>query len=160
MASQSEPPLDEVQWRAPHLVQQLGGIFTNTVLPYFYESPFFDPTSNNGVITNMAMRNPSMFPIIQTRQAFEEYLSGMYGIEYIVTHDPSQNDRIPWDQHSGVWVIKKQRRELVKEQIGQGEDAQIFERLVVEPLSMYFVVNENVYMAPTVGSILGSRLVC
>lgn len=155
MTSQGEPPLDEVQWRNPAYVQELGGIHTNTVLPYFYASSFFDPTSNNGVITNMAMRRPDMFHIIQTRQAFEDYLSGMMGVEYRVVQDPSDNDRIPFHVHSGVWVIRKQRRFVVEEQEGNS----MVERVNVEPLSTYHVVGENIYMSSTVGAVLGSRLV-
>ena len=30
MASAGEPALDEIQWRSPALVQELGGIHTNT----------------------------------------------------------------------------------------------------------------------------------
>ena len=152
MASRTEPPLDEVQWSSPQYAQQLGGIHNNTLLPYFYESPFYDQTSNNAMLTVTAMRNPSLFHVIQTRQAFEDYLLGMNGVEYRVVQDPSDNDRIPNHEHSGVWVIRKQRR--IKP-----APADPIQEDTLEPLSTYFVVGENVYMAPTVGSILSSKLV-
>ena len=162
-----EPPLDEIQWRSPK-AQEMGGIHTNTgkslqsrrlpkalpsslnvspaVLPYFAESPFFDATSNNAILTTQALYNPNMYYIIQTREAFEGRLRTMQGLEYMVTHDPSENDTKP--NHTGVWVIRKQTRR--KRQGAQDE---------VTGISSYYVVGENVYMAPSVGNVLGSRLV-
>ncbi|KAM0797642.1 MED6 mediator subfamily complex component-domain-containing protein [Usnea florida] len=139
-----EPPLDEIQWRSPK-AQEMGGIHTNTVLPYFAESPFFDATSNNAALTTQAFHNASMFYIIQTREAFEGRLRTMQGLEFMVTHDPSENDTKP--NNSGVWVIRKQHRR--KRQGAQDE---------VTGISSYYVVGENVYMAPSVTNILSSRL--
>ncbi len=162
-----EPPLDEIQWRSPK-AQEMGGIHTNTgkslpsrrlpkalpsslnvslaVLPYFAESPFFDATSNNAILTTQALYNPNMYYIIQTREAFEGRLRTMQGLEFMVTHDPSENDTKP--NHNGVWVVRKQTRR--KRQGAQDE---------VTGISSYYVVGENVYMAPSVGNVLGSRLV-
>ena len=117
------------------------------VLPYFAESPFFDTTSNNATLTTQALHNPNMFYIIQTREAFEGRLRTMQGLEFMVTHDPSENDTK--HDHSGVWVIRKQNRR--KRQGAQDE---------VTGINSYYVVGENVYMAPSVGNLLGSRLVC
>ena len=117
------------------------------VLPYFAESPFFDATSNNAILTTQAFHNSSMFYIIQTREAFEGRLRTMQGLEFMVTHDPSENDSKP--ENSGVWVIRKQHRR--KKQGAQDE---------VTGISSYYVVGENVYMAPSVSNILSSRLVC
>ena len=162
-----EPPLDEIQWRSPK-AQEMGGIHTNTgksyrvpsfpgsprslkflyaVLPYFAESPFFDATSNNATLTTQALYNPNMYYIIQTREAFEGRLRTMQGLEFMVVHDPSENDTKR--DHNGVWVVRKQNRR--KRQGAQDE---------VTGISSYYVVGENVYMAPSVGNILGSRLVC
>ena len=117
------------------------------VLPYFAESPFFDATSNNATLTTQALYNPNMYYIIQTREAFEGRLRTMQGLEFMVTHDPSENDTK--HDHSGVWVIRKQNRR--KRQGAQDE---------VTGICSYYVVGENVYMAPSVGNILSSRLVC
>ena len=117
------------------------------VLPYFAESPFFDATSNNATLTTQALFNQNMYYIIQTREAFEGRLRTMQGLEFMVTHDPSENDTK--HDHSGVWVIRKQNRR--KRQGAQDE---------VTGISSYYVVGDNVYMAPSVGNILGSRLVC
>lgn len=117
-----------------------------TVLPYFYQSPFFDATSNNAIITTQATYNPTLFYLIQTREAFEGRLKTMQGLEYMVAHDPSDNGHMV--ENSGVWVIRKQNRRK-----RQGSDDDIV------PISSYFVVGENIYMAPSVGNVLGSRLV-
>ena len=117
------------------------------VLPYFAESPFFDATSNNATLTTQALYNPNMYYIIQTREAFEGRLRTMQGLEFMVTHDPSENDTK--HDHSGIWVIRKQNRR--KRQGAQDE---------ITGISSYYVVGDNVYMAPSVGNILGSRLVC
>ena len=87
-----------------------------------------------------------MFYLIQTREAFEERLRTMQGLEFMVAQDPSDNGTL--QEHSGVWVIRKQNRRKRQE----SEDE-------VTPLSAYFVVGENIYMAPTVGNVLGSRMV-
>lgn len=70
----------------------------------------------------------------------------MQGLEYMVSQDPSDNGKNL--EHSGVWVIRKQNRRK-----RQGMDDEI------TPLNSYFVVGENIYMAPSVGNILKSRLV-
>ena len=117
-----------------------------SVLPYFAASPFFDAMSNNATLTTQALNNPNMFYIIQTRADFEARLKTMQGLEFIVTHDPSENDtKIP---NSGVWVIRKQIR---RKRQAMPDD--------ITPISSYYVVNENVYMAPSVVNIIGSRMV-
>ena len=70
----------------------------------------------------------------------------MQGLEFMVTHDPSENDTK--HDHNGVWVIRKQTRR--KRQGTQDE---------IMGISSYFVVGENVYMAPSIGNILSSRVV-
>ena len=92
------------------------------------------------------MYNPAMFHLIQTRDAFEGRLKSMAGLEFMVTHDPSNNGTKL--ENSGMWVIRKQSRRKV-----QGREDEI------TALSSFFVIGENVYMAPTVGNILGSRMV-
>lgn len=70
----------------------------------------------------------------------------MAGLEFMVTHDPSDSGK----QHfnSGVWVIRKQVR---RKRPGQEDE--------ITPYNSYFVVGENIYMAPSVGNILASRMV-
>ncbi|KAK4694232.1 mediator of RNA polymerase II transcription subunit 6, partial [Lecanoromycetidae sp. Uapishka_2] len=145
MASAPAPPLDEVQFNAPEYAKNLGGIATNTVLPYFYASPFYDHTSNNAALTVQALNNPNLYYLIQTREAFEARLRTMIGLEFMVTHDPSENDTK--HPNSGVWVIRKQIR---RKRPGQQDE--------VTGVSSYYVVGENVYMASSAGDIVGSRM--
>lgn len=93
-----------------------------------------------------AMYNQNMLYIIQTRKAFEERLSSMQGLEFMVTHDPSENDTKR--EHNGIWVIRKQTR---RKRPGNTDE--------ITPISSYYVVGENIYMAPTLGNIIGSRMV-
>ena len=87
-----------------------------------------------------------MFYLIQTREAFEGHLRTMQGLEYMVTQDPSANGTKI--DHNGVWIIQKRQR---RKRMGM-EDELI-------GLSFYFVIGENVYMAPSVGNVLGTRSV-
>ncbi|KAL8904465.1 MAG: hypothetical protein Q9171_007043 [Xanthocarpia ochracea] len=145
MADAQEPLLDEIQWKAPPIAQSMGGIQTNTVLPYFYHSPFFDATSNNATITTQATHNPAQFYLIQTREAFEARLRTMQGLEFMVVHDPSENGAKP--ENSGVWVVRKQNR---RKRDGMEDE--------IRPISAYYVVGENIYMAPLLSNLLGARL--
>jgi len=144
MASQ-EPPLDEIQWRSPQTAQSMQGIHSNSVLFYFAHSPFYDPTSNNAILTSQAMFNQSMLPVIQTREAFEGRLKTMSGLEFIVAQEPAE---MAPGTGTGVWVIRKQTRR--KRQPEEDE---------ITVHSTYFVVGENIYMAPAVSDVLGSRMV-
>jgi len=116
------------------------------VLPYFAESPYYDQTSNNAVLTIQAFSNPNMYHLLQTREAFEGRLRTMQGLEFMVTQDPSENDTKV--ENSGVWVITKQNRR--KRQGMQDE---------ITPIKCYYVVGVNIYMAPSVGDIICSRTV-
>lgn len=157
----SDQPLDEIQWRSPALAQQMQGIHSNSgittlnsfgmiadllkVLPYFANSPFFDPTSNNAVLMNQAMYNQNMLHIVATREAFEGRLKSMAGLEYIVAQEPAETAP---GTGTGVWVIRKQTR---RKRPGQEDEITVH--------ATYFVMGENVYMAPAVGDVIGSRLV-
>jgi len=146
MATQATaPPMDEIQWRSSDWVQYMGGIHSNSVLPYFAKSPFFDPTSNNAVIESQAMYNQQMAHIVGTREAFEGHLKTMAGLQYVVAQEPAETAP---GTGTGVWVIRKQTR---RKNPG-GED-----EIIVH--GTYFVMGENIYMAPSLFDILGSRLV-
>lgn len=93
------------------------------------------------------MYNASLAEVVGYRRSFEERLRSMQGLEFVVVQDPSEDDTKT--EHSGVWVIRKQLRR--KGDAGGNDN--------VTALSLYFVVGENVYMAPSVGSIMQTRLV-
>ncbi|KAG4026843.1 hypothetical protein MFRU_036g00760 [Monilinia fructicola] len=143
MASQ-DPPLDEIQWRDPQWIAGNGGLHENTILHYFAQSPFFDRTSNNSILTTQAMYNPNMMYLLGTRGAFEGRLKTMSGLEFIVAQEPAE---MAPGTGTGVWVIRKQTRRK-----RAPEDDEII------ILASYFVVGENIYMAPTVADVLGSRM--
>ncbi|KAK2019619.1 MED6 mediator sub complex component [Colletotrichum eremochloae] len=143
MANPNEPPLDEIQWRAPEIAASMQGIHSNSVLFYFAESPFFDRQSNNAVITNQAMFNPALLKNLATREAFEGELDKMSGLEFRVLHAPA--DMVTG---TGVWTIVKQMRQKNPDR----------NRMEARPLAYYFVVGENIYQAPTLGDILSSRI--
>ena len=93
---------------------------------------------------------------MQTREAFENRLRTMQGVEFMVAYEPKP----PAEQavsgapppaggdYSGIWVIRKQNR---RKQQGYEDEVTV--------LSTYFLVGENVYMAPSVANVIGSRLV-
>ena len=72
----------------------------------------------------------------------------MGGLEFMVSHDPSSNGMVPSSKNSGIWVIRKQNR---RKRPGQEDE--------LMPLASYFVVGENIYMAPSLANIVGSRMV-
>lgn len=146
MTTPNDPPLDEIQWRSPQTIASMGGLHSNTILFYFAESPFFERTSNNAIIMSQAMNNMSMYHYIQTREAFEGRLRTMSGLEFMVGEEPAETGP---GMGTGVWVIRKQTR---RKQQYQEEDE-------ITVHATFFVVGENIYMAPTLADILASRIV-
>ncbi|KAK1766157.1 MED6 mediator sub complex component-domain-containing protein [Phialemonium atrogriseum] len=140
MASRQAPPLDEIQWRGP----APQGIHSNSVLWYFSDSPFFDQTSNNAVVINQGLSNQSMQRLLETREAFEGRLKSMSGLEFVVAQEPA--DMAP-GTGTGVWVIRKQTR---RKRAGSEDEITVH--------ATYFVVGENIYMAPTLADVMSSRI--
>ncbi|KAK4110800.1 MED6-domain-containing protein [Canariomyces notabilis] len=142
LAANTGPPLDEIQWRAPPDFEQ--GIHSNSVLYYFAQSPFFDKTSNNEVVFQQGLNNPNMTQFLATRELFEGRLKTMSGLEFVVAQEPAETGP---GAGTGVWVINKQTRRK-----RQGEEDEIIVH------ATYFIVGENIYMAPTLGDIISSRI--
>ncbi|EPS41050.1 hypothetical protein H072_5068 [Dactylellina haptotyla CBS 200.50] len=132
--SAAEPALDEIQWRSPGFIQAFGPLHSNNVLTYFFNSPFFDRSSNNSSLYMQAQTNYSLQHLIHNRVQFEGRLKSMVGVEFIVAAE---------DPANSIWVIKKQMRR-------SPTDAQV--------LDVYFVIGENIYMAPTIHGVMTSRL--
>lgn len=137
-------PLDEIQWRHKPLLQSMGGLHSNTVLFYFAESPFFDRTSNNSFVYNQARFNENMLYLIMNRENFEGRLREMSGLEYIVAQEPAEMGP---GMGTGVWVIHKQTR--------RKRDPE--DEITVH--AAYYIVGENIYMAPTLADILSHNMV-
>jgi mediator of RNA polymerase II transcription subunit 6 len=92
------------------------------------------------------MYNQNMYPVIQTREAFQARLKTMSGLEFIVAQEPAETAP---NTGTGVWVIRKQTR---RKRLPEEDEITVH--------STYFVIGENIYMAPTVGDVVGSRMVC
>jgi hypothetical protein len=88
-----------------------------------------------------------MYHLIQTREAFEGRLRTMQGLEFVVAFDPTQPKELGGES-GGAWVIRKQTR---RKRHG------VEDEITVQ--AAYFVVGENIYMAPSIASVLSSRLV-
>lgn len=134
-------PLDEVQWRSPEWIQMFG-LRTDNVLDYFSQSPFFDRGSNNQVLKMQSQFNEAVNrgpgggpggPGGGTNADFYNELRNMRGVEFVVAIS----------REPDLWVIRKQTRLSPQE---------------TRPLATYFVIGENIYMAPSVHSVVTSRL--
>ncbi|CAG7936986.1 unnamed protein product [Penicillium salamii] len=151
MATQ-EASMEEIVWRSPPHVQAMGGfLHSNNILFYFAESPFFDPTSNNASLAIQATYNEAFHQFIETREAFESRLKTMQGLEFIVSYDPLQataqvNGQFT-QEPSNVWVIRKQNR---RKRSGMDDEVVV--------ISTYFIMGDAVYMAPSVASVVGNRI--
>ena len=142
--SSKETPLDELRWRNDAWVVQNSGIHENSVLYYFQESPFFDRMSNNAVVFTQ-LHTTGDWATLGTRQAFQNRLKLMSGLEFLVVQEP---EIMAAGFGTGVWVIRKQTR---RKRPGQEDE--------IIPHASYFVVNDNIYMAPTLAGVLNARLV-
>jgi len=107
-------------------------------------SPFFDNTSNNYVVFQQGMSNANMLQYLNTREMFEGRLKSMSGLEFIVAQEPAETGP---GAGTGVWVINKQTR---KKRPGEEDEVIVH--------STYFMVGENIYMAPTLQDIISSRI--
>jgi mediator of RNA polymerase II transcription subunit 6 len=116
-------------------------------MQYFYLSPFFDPTSNNNVLMQQLQYNPALASKITSQEAFDEQMKSLRGVEYVIAAG---------SQETGVWVVRKQQRRQPREMVVGGGAGRVVEDVSV--LATYYVVGENIYQAPSVGSVLGMRM--
>lgn len=90
---------------------------------------------------------------METREAFENRLRTMQGLEFVVAYDPlqaaAQSETSFAHEPSNVWVIRKQTR---RKRSGMDDEVAV--------LATFFVVGDCIYMAPSVASIVGNRIVC
>ncbi|KAF7587390.1 Mediator of RNA polymerase II transcription subunit 6 [Aspergillus hancockii] len=152
MASAQDGSMEEILWRSPAHVQMMGGfLHSNNILFYFAESPFFDATSNNASLAIQANYNETFRHFVETREAFEGRLETMQGLEFVVAYDPlqaaAQTKTSFAHEPSNIWVIRKQTR---RKRAGLDDEVGV--------LSTYFVVGDCIYMAPSVASVVGNRI--
>lgn len=118
-----------------------------TVMHYFYESSFYDPTSSNGQLMAQINRNPAAAAKITSNHDFFEALKKFRGTEYILT--VANNE-------AGIFVIRKQIRKAPRDVNVNGRMQKVEDVSVVQD---YFIVGENIYQAPLVGAVVQNRLV-
>ena len=123
---------------------------TSSVLFYFATSPFFDQVSGNQSLITQWVGTPNQNDILGTRAKFEANLRHQRGIQYVVEHDPLEEnvtlDGPNGPEKSNVWVIRKQNRETESDS-------------GVTTLGYYYIVNDVIYQAPPVASVLNYRMV-
>ncbi|KAF2016539.1 hypothetical protein BU24DRAFT_451043 [Aaosphaeria arxii CBS 175.79] len=122
-------------------------INSDNVMWYFSRSPWYDQQSNNNafILQTAGLDINERNAIWQNRHNFERMLSSRFplGIQYVVTGE-AQSPGQPW-------VIQRQNR--VKEIEDDGSEVT---RTYVE--AVYYVVGFAIFMAPSVGDIIRSRL--
>lgn len=69
----------------------------------------------------------------------------MAGLEFMVAQEPAETGP---GAGTGVWVIRKQIR---RKRPAEEDEIQV--------LQTYFVVGDNIYMAPLLSDIIGNRMV-
>ncbi|KAG9242303.1 mediator of RNA polymeras-like protein II transcription subunit 6 [Calycina marina] len=141
-----ETPLDEQTWFDPVALQYefQGGVHSNIVLYYFAKSPFFDHTSNNQIVFTQCMYTEPH--VLGTRQAFEERLKSMSGLEFMVVQAPPQESN-GVGAGNGVWTIRKQMR---MKRHGQEDE--------ITPIASYIVSDPYIFVAPTIASVMSMRM--
>ena len=77
----------------------------------------------------------------------------MQGLEFVVSYDPlqaaAQTDNRFAHEPSNIWVIHKQNR---RKRSGMDDEVTV--------IATYFIVGDCIYMAPSVASVVGNRIVC
>jgi len=132
--------LENSQFRFPFMGE-------NMLHLYFADSPFFDWTTKNGLVIQHGRQDQWGWLNMHDRSKLEAELAARSGTEYmIVEGEGLEFDKEGKAAKGGVWVIRKQERTK-----GAPKDT-------LETLATYFIVGENVYQAPSVGDILGTRL--
>ncbi|KAM0714092.1 hypothetical protein Q7P37_011056 [Cladosporium fusiforme] len=122
----------------------------NMLHHYFAKSPFFDWTTKNGLEIQQCQSDPYGWHFSHNRKDFEAQIASRNGTEYMI----AEGEQMEFDAEGrpakgGVWVIRKQDR--TKGAPPKSRDA-------VETLATYYVIGENVYQAPSVADVLGTRL--
>lgn len=160
MATQSTPPLDELQHRRADIIEwwvnEMGGrpMDENMIHRYLAESPFFDHSTKNGLHFLHARSNMAEFELVKDRRRFEEDLKRHVGGEYLIVGEPQDiqsSGKGGGKESTGIYVLRKQDRQRTR-----AVDGRVEEELTT--LGTYYCVGEKMYQAPSVGDIVGNRL--
>lgn len=145
MAAQQIPLLDEQDFNAPFILQELPDNDIdkhNNFMWYFHQSQFFEPMCNNASMLNAFRTDPQTYPLIHDRKAFSERLHKMQsGLQFAVVGEP-QGEGQPW-------VYQRQN----KMQNARGET-----EVYVE--GNWYNQGTRVMMAPSLLDVVRARLVC
>ncbi|CCH58096.1 hypothetical protein TBLA_0A02960 [Henningerozyma blattae CBS 6284] len=166
-------PLDEVQWQSPEWIQAFG-LYTDNVLDYFSESPFFNKTSSNQSIRMQrqfqadangagpgAGQGPDMLGVLDPHHNETDKLLLQHVRDperrAILTRYPvhAQLERqlakvggieyvLAHVREPDLWVIRKQRRDI--------------QTMNTSILQTYYVMGPSVYQAPSIHALIESRL--
>jgi mediator of RNA polymerase II transcription subunit 6 len=140
------PPEDEFLFDRPELLPTLsaaGKLDTNTILWYFYNSPWFDPSSNNATLLNQVGGTPQQDLLFSNRKAFEERLRTDYrdGIQFVVTREPQAEGE--------PWVIERQLKTIDPATGKTGK---------IEVTATYYTQGTRITMAKSVLDVLQARM--
>ncbi|KAK3072255.1 Mediator of RNA polymerase II transcription subunit 6 [Teratosphaeriaceae sp. CCFEE 6253] len=122
---------------------------------YFTEQPFFDWNTKNGMLFEQAQREISTYSLVHDRQALESALRKRPGIEYMITHEPQVVKGVA-GQKTGVWVLRKQERLAKQPADAVPTDEDPYPATLTR--GTYYIVNENVYQAPSVADVVGKSV--
>jgi mediator of RNA polymerase II transcription subunit 6 len=137
------PPLDETEFDQPWLLHELpgGNLNSDSLLWYFYNSPFFDRTSNNSALINQLRSHPDGQAIMFSRQAFEEKLSNFaHGVQFKCVAEPQAPGQ--------PWVLQKQFK-TVHAETG---------RPITQVQATYYTQGTKIFMAPSLLDVVQLRL--
>ena len=155
-----DSPLDERLYSRPEAIEWYMGGFDdskfrfpymseNMIHHYFKDSPFFDWTTKNGLELVQAPNAWDTYQHVHDRKKFEAGLASRIGTEFmIVEGEDIQFDKEGNPVKGGVWVIRKQTR---KKRWQQEDEVTVH--------ASYFVVGENIYMAPRLSDMLACHIV-
>ncbi|GAA5843814.1 hypothetical protein JCM11251_001810 [Rhodosporidiobolus azoricus] len=123
--------LSHLQWRAPEFLLAVGGSLSTPQLAieYFSLSPFFDKSSNNAQLRMQMMFSRGGMEGVDE----EAELRRFTGVEYVVAHAAPPN----------LFILHKRNR------------TSPYEATV---LGAYYIMNGNVYQAPTLFEVLNERV--
>ncbi|KAK3070058.1 hypothetical protein LTS18_000152, partial [Coniosporium uncinatum] len=109
MAEADDIPADERLWadgNAFAAYHAYPGGFRNNVYRYFWSYPFAERQSNLHSTITQALNVQAMQIFLENRQALEERMDGMPGLEYRIIVEP----KTPEEEARGIYVIRKQER--------------------------------------------------
>ncbi|KAF1965887.1 hypothetical protein BU23DRAFT_337327 [Bimuria novae-zelandiae CBS 107.79] len=139
-------PEDELFFDNPAVLINLsaaGKLDTNTILWYFYNSPWFDGASNNATLLKQVTGTPQQDLLFSNRKAFEDRLRTdySYGTQYVVTAEPQVEGQ--------PWVIQRQEKSIDEATGRTGK---------IEVTATYYTQGTRIVMAKSMLDVLQARM--